>query len=383
MTTSSPENRPIEKPVLDQARQKKAREYSRIRRRLGFLETGLTLVLFLVLTLTGISRDFTGLFDWPPIAVAIVYLLVILVGFGIVTAPLSYYSSFVLPHRYGLSVQKLRGWLIDQAKGGGLSLVLASAAVAIVYWLLLNFSDFWWFIAWGILLLVSVIMSILAPVLLVPLFYKVRPLEDENLKYRLQRLADKAKARVHGIFTLDFSTKTTAANAALMGLGQTRRIVVSDTLLHQYTVPEIEVIAAHEIGHHMNRDILRLFAAQAVVSLVTLRIVGELFPIGVDALEYAGVADPAALPMLALLFSVFSTLFSPLQNTFSRYVESQADAYAIGLTNNPEAFIDSMTRLANQNLAVANPPAWEELLFYTHPSYNNRVKQARDWESRE
>jgi STE24 endopeptidase len=87
--------------------------------------------------------------------------------------------------------------------------------------------------------------------------------------------------------------------------------------------------------------------------------------------------------MLALLFSVFSTLFSPLQNTFSRYVESQADAYAIGLTNNPEAFIDSMTRLANQNLAVANPPAWEELLFYTHPSYNNRVKQARDWESRE
>ena len=186
---------------------------------------------------------------------------------------MSYYGGFVLPHRYGISTQKLKGWLTDLLKGGAISLVLGSAGVAGAYWLLQDFPDWWWLLIWGIMVIVTVIMSIVAPVILIPLFYKMRPLADEDLKARLEKLAQKAGADVHGIFILNFSAKTTSANAALMGLGRTRRIVISDTLIRQFPVPEIEVVTAHEIGHHIHRDIFRLFVIQSSLYLIGLKIV--------------------------------------------------------------------------------------------------------------
>jgi STE24 endopeptidase len=380
MSTSPVEITNIERPVLDEGRQTKAREYSRMRRRLGFVDMALTLALLLVLVFSTASPWFTGLFSWPVIAVAVVYLLVILVGFEAVTSPLSYYRGFVLPRRYGISVQKLSGWLLDLAKSGGIGLILAAAAVALIYWFLLNYPDIWWLLAWALIMLVSLISSVVAPILLVPLFYKMKPLADGDLKAKLDKLAQKAGARVHGIFVLDFSARGTTANAGLMGIGRTRRIVISDTLIQQYSAPEIEVITAHEIGHHMGRDIFRLLVVQASFSLIVLKIVDVILKVTVSPLGFSGIADPAALPLLVLLFGAFITLASPFLNTFSRLVESQADAYALVLTNDSPAFIDSMTRLANQNLGVANPPKWEELLFYDHPSYNKRVAQARSYE---
>ena len=370
----------IAKPSLDNARQQKAREYSRIRRRLSFSEMGLSLALLLILIFTGISHWFTGLFNWPPVAVAGIFFLVMVVAYEILTSPLSYYSGFILPHRYGISTQKLRGWLVDLVKGGAIGLVFGAAAVVIVYWFLLNFPGFWWLLTWGLMIIVSVVLSIVAPVILVPLFYKVRPLANVELKSKLEQMAQKAGAKVHGIFTLDYSSKGTTANAALMGMGQTRRIVISDTLIQQYSSPEIEVVTAHEIGHHMHRDIYRLFVVQSAVYLIGLKIIDGVLKYTVVPLGYSGLADPAVLPLLVLLLGVFSTLISPLMNTYTRHVESQADGYALSLTDNPEAFIDAMTRLANQNLAVAYPAEWEELWFYDHPSYNRRVEQARFYE---
>lgn len=369
-----------EEPNLDQARQKQARKYSSIHRRLGFGDMGFTLVLLLILIFTGASPWFTGLFDWPVVAVAVVYFLVLMVGYELLTSPLNYYSGFILPHRYGISKQSLRSWLIDMAKGGSIGLVLGTAAVAIGYWFLLNSPDFWWLMAWGLILVVSILMSIIAPIFLVPLFYKVKPLADIELKTRLEQLAHKAGAKIHGIFILDFSAKVTSANAALMGLGQTRRIVISDTLIQQYTTQEIEVVTAHEIGHHMNRDVFRLFMVQAVVYLIILKLADIILKTVVAPLGFSNIADPAALPLLVLLFGALSTLASPLTNAYTRHVESQADGYALSLTDNPKAFTDSMTRLANQNLLVAYPARWEELLFYNHPSYNKRVEQAQTYE---
>ncbi len=370
----------IEKPTLDQERQKKAREYSRIRRRLSFSEMGLSLALLLLLIFTGVSHWFTGLFNWPVVAVAVIFFLVLIVAYEILTSPLSYYSGFTLPHRYGISTQKLRSWLGDLAKGGSIGLVFGAAAVAIGYWFLLNFPGFWWLLAWGLMIVVTIIMSIVAPVILVPLFYKVRPLADLELKSRLERLAKKAGADVHGIFTLDFSSKGTTANAALMGMGRTRRIVISDTLIQQYSTSEIETVTAHEIGHHLHRDIYRLFVVQSAVYLIGLKIIDAILKAVVIPLGFNGIADPATLPLILLLFGVFSMLISPLVNAYSRHVESQADGYSLNLTDDPEAFIDAMTRLANQNLSIAYPSQWEELLFYDHPGYNRRVEQAHSYE---
>jgi STE24 endopeptidase len=380
MSVSVPQNRFVEKPLLDDERQKKARQYSLIRRYLGFVEMGLSLAFLLVFIFTPVSQWFTGLFTWPMVVKAIIFFLLLLVGYELLTLPLSYYSGFVLPHRYGISIQKLKAWLIDLAKGGSLGLVLGTAAVAAVYWLLVDFPDFWWLAAWGIILAVSLLMSIIAPILLVPLFYKVRPLAEVELKSRLEQLARKAGAKVNGIFVIDFSARSTTANAALMGIGRTRRIVVSDTLVQQYSTPEIEVVTAHEIGHHVNRDIFRLFIIQSVTYLILLKVVELVLKSTIAPLGFSGIADPAGLPWLMLLLAVFSVLVSPLTNSYTRHVESQADGYALKLTDNSASFIDAMTRLANQNLAVAYPPAWEELLFYDHPSYNKRVEHAYSYE---
>jgi STE24 endopeptidase len=380
MNTASSENKAIEEPTLDLERQKKAREYSWIRRRLSFSETGLSLVLLLILIFTGASTWFARLFNWPTVAVAVIYFLILILVYEILTSPLSYYSGFVLPHRYGISIQRLKGWLADLVKGGSIGLVLGTAAVAIVYWFLINYPDIWWLLAWGLMLVVSIIMSIITPIFLIPIFYKVKPLADLELKSRLEQLAQKAGARVHGIFILDFSAKSTTANAALMGLGQTRRIVISDTLIQQYSKPEVEVVTAHEIGHHMNRDMFRLFLVQSATSLILLKVVDVILKVTVTPLGYSSINDPAALPWLILLFGILSTLISPLLNTYTRHVESQADGYALNLTGTSDAFIYAMTRLTNQNLSVAYPARWEELLFYDHPSYYQRVKQAQKYE---
>lgn len=363
-------------PVLDQERQKKAREYSRIQHRLGFAEMGLSLALLLILVLTPVSRWFITLFDLPVLPTAVVFFLVLILAYELITSYLTYYSGFILPRRYGLSTQNLKSWMGDLAKGGGIGLVFGAAAVAIVYWFLLDFQDLWWLLAWAVMIMATVIMSIVGPVALVPLFYKVRPLGDSELRSRLEQLAGKAGASVNGIYTLDFSSKGTTANAALMGIGRTRRIVVSDTLIQEYTLPEIEVVTAHEIGHHLHRDIYRAFVIQSAVYLIGLKIIDVILKSVVPPLGYH-IADPAALPLLLLLFGALSAVFSPLTNAYSRHVESQADNYALALTDDPVAFVDSMTRLANQNLSMADPPRWEELLFYTHPSYNRRVEQAR------
>lgn len=376
MISDNPDSAFTSPPHPDHDRQEKARTYTQARRRLRFGEMGLSLSLLLVLVFTGISPRFTSLLDLPVVAEAVVFFLAITISFEALTFPFSYYSGFVLPRRFGISHRKLSGWLADLAKEAILSLGFGAAVVAAVYWLFLAFLGVWWLIAWGLALLVNLVLSIVSPVILVPLFYKVVPLADTDLRSRLEILAQKAGARIRGIFVLDFSTKVTSANAGLMGIGRTRRIVLSDTLLRQYPPPEIEVITAHEIGHHMNRDIYRLFAFQAGVYLVILVILNYAFKAAVASLGYSGIADPAALPLLILISGALGFLASPLVNTFTRYVEKQADIYALRLTNDPQAFVRAMTRLTDQNLSVANPSAWEEVLFYDHPSYHRRVKLA-------
>jgi STE24 endopeptidase len=367
-------------PVLDQERQKKAHRYSGLRRRLNLIETGLALVVLLVLIFSGASRGFAGLFGWPAPAVAVVYFFIFLVGFEVLTFPLSYYGGFILPHRYGTSTQKFKGWLGDRLKSGVISLVLGAATIAIVYLLLNQIPDWWWLMVWGLMLIFTIVLSIVSPLILVPLFYKMRPLADTDLKARLENLAQKAGAAVRGVFILNFSARTTSANAALMGLGSTRRIVISDTLIQQFPVPEIEIVAAHEIGHHVHRDIFRLFVVQSCLYLIGLKVMDVVIHAAASPLEFYGIGDPAALPLLMLFFFVVGFLISPVMNTYSRHVELQADSYAISLTGRPPVFIDSMTRLANQNLAVADPPRWEEILFYDHPGYRRRVALARHFE---
>ena len=329
--------------------------------------------------LASIAGGWEPVAGWQPLLVAL-YFLALALAVTIIDLPLSYYSGYVLPHRYGLSTQSRAGWVWDLSKGLALSLAFELVAVVFVYWLLAVSPDWWWLWIGVAALFVSVILANLAPVLLLPLFYKLTPLPEGEVRAKTLALAAQARTRVRGVYSMNMSAKTTAANAAVMGLGNTRRIVIGDTLLDRYTPDEIEVVVAHELGHQVHRDIPKLIAVQSVVTLggfylasLTLNLVVTNVP------GYHGLSDPATMPLLAAVLGVFGLLILPLNNGFSRLVESQADGYALDLTGKVDAFKSAMTRMTNQNLAEMTPPAWVEFFLYDHPSTGRRLAYADRW----
>ncbi|MDY6906613.1 MAG: M48 family metalloprotease [Chloroflexota bacterium] len=363
-------------------RQDKARQYARLGRLLYMAELGIGVVFLLVLLLSPLSVDLRDLFDFAlPLQVAL-YAVVLVVCYGAVTAPLSLYRGFVLPRRYGLLSQGLRGWLWDEAKAGALGLVMGVAALVLLYWLMAHFAQTWWLWAGLSLLLLTVVLTNLAPLVIVPLFYRLEPLGDATLGERLAGLARRAGTRVKGVFTIDMSSKGTTGNAALMGLGNTRRIVLGDTILDRYTTDEIETIVAHELGHQVHRDVPRLICFQSAVTLLGLYLVHLVLAQGVAWLGFGGIADIASFPLLALLLGAFALVVAPLESAYSRHLEGAADEYALALTDNPQGFVTMMTKLADQNLSEAKPPRWVELLFYDHPPYQKRLARAYGYAAR-
>jgi STE24 endopeptidase len=375
---------------LDPDRQKKARTYARIRRRLSYVDMAIAavgIIIFLTTDLKFWLRDSLHVLSWQPISgwypwQVLVYFLILMVGYQIITAPISYYSGFILPHRYGISTMTLNGWLADLLKALVLGLILEGLVIELVYALLAAQPQIWWLEVAVVLLFFSVVMANLAPVLIFPIFYKFRPMPEGELTQRLLALAERAQTKVRGVFTMQMSSKTTAANASLMGLGNTRRIVVGDTMLDRYTPDEIEVVLAHELGHHVHHDIWKLIISQSLLMLGGLYLVNIVLHWAVTAQHYLGLADAATLPLLTALTGAFGLIVMPISNGYSRFVESQADEYALQSTRKIEPFKNAMTRVANQNLSEVEPSPIIEFLFHDHPSIGKRLKHADEFAAR-
>ena len=378
---------------IDAGRQQKAREYARVRRRLSFVNMGISAVGLLLVFVLGLDKwlrnviqgiaflNWQPVHGWSPLQILLYFLLAVL-AYQLITMPIVYYSGYVLPHRYGMSTQSVRGWARDFLKGFVLSLVLEAAAVTLIYGLLAFQPLTWWIWVAVVMLFFSVIMANLAPVLIFPLFYKFTPLPEGELTRRLLTLMQRAHTRVRGVYTMQMSNKTTAANAALMGLGNTRRVVLGDTMLDRYTVDEIEVVLAHELGHHVHRDIWKLIVSQAVLTLGGLYIANLLLHGVVAQGFYISLTDAATLPALFLLMGVFGLVVMPISNGYSRVIEYQADEYALQSTRKVEQFKSAMTRLANQNLSEIEPSPIVEFLFYSHPSIGKRLRHADEFAQR-
>jgi STE24 endopeptidase len=367
---------------LDPERQKKAKEYARIRRRLMLVDLALGGVYALVWLLSGASawlRDLIlGLTENQLLVVAL-YVLVFGGIYALLDARLSYYRGFVLPHRYGLSTQTFRAWLWDQVKGAAIGGVLGLILIEVMYALLRVSPDWWWLWTALVMLLFTVVLSNLAPVLIFPLFYKFTPLDDEDLVERLTRLAERAGARVRGVYRFDMSSKTVEANAAVVGLGNTRRIILGDTLLDNFSADEIETVLAHELGHHVHGDMGRGILVQSALTLGGLWLANLALQWGVTTFGFESVADVAAMPWLALVLGAFGLITTPLSNAYSRWRERLADRYALETTQDPQAFATAMTRLADQNLSDADPERWVEVLLHSHPAISRRVAMAEDF----
>ncbi|MCL4464613.1 MAG: M48 family metallopeptidase [Chloroflexi bacterium] len=373
----------MDAPKIDRERQRTAKAYAGRQRRLYLLSLVLSA---LVVVLAVAINPFRWLepaprAGWPYLGVS-VYFVLLMLFYQLVTLPLSYYSGHVLPTRYGLSVQSAAGWFGDLLKSTALGLVFGLVLVDVIYFLLANAPATWWLWAAGAVLLFTVVLANLSPILILPLFYKLRPLEDEDLVRRLTALAQRAGTKVRGVYTMDMSSRTTAANAALMGLGNTRRIVLGDTLLREYSPEEIESILAHELGHHVHRDIPKGIVVQTAVIVLSFWLADLALRWGVGQLALGGVADPAGLPLFGLVVGGIGFVAMPLTNGFTRWLETQADRYAIEATGSPSAFAAAMTRLANQNLADVDPPRWVEVLLYDHPAIGRRLALAAQYAQR-
>ncbi len=368
--------------TIDLERQKKAKEYARIHRRLMLVDLGIGALYLAAWLGFGWAAGLRAALAPVTSNVWVLPLLYALVFGGIylaITLPLSYYEEYVLPHRFDMSNQTTGGWIGDQIKGLAVSAVFGAILLEIIYALLRAAPETWWIWVSVILLVFSVLMANLAPVLLMPLFNKYTPLgaEHADLAERLVRLAERSHTKVQGVFKFDMSRRTKAANAALTGLGSTRRIILGDTLVAEFTPEEIETVLAHELGHQVNRDILLLIAFQSLTTVLGLFLASLGLRYGAAALGLGGPADVAALPLFILVMGVYGLVSMPLGNIVTRWRERKADEYALAITGNGPAFASALTRLANQNLSEVDPAPWEEFLLYSHPALNRRIRMAQ------
>src|ERR1700692_161571 len=360
-----------------------ARRYNRTRRWLGIADFFLGLLLVLVLLATGWNgtlRDLAmhGAYEHYTLAGFLYVVMLMLIG-KLLGLTLDYYG-FRLERRYNLSNQKLRAWVWDETKGFLVGVVLASIIVEILYFIIREFPQHWWVIAWAAFLGLFVLMAQLAPVVLFPIFYKFEPLDNDELKSRLVGLSERAGTRVRGVYKWNLSEKSKKANAALTGLGNTRRIILADTLLENYSADEIEAGLAHDLGHHVHRHILKSIAVQAGITLVGFWAANWVLHYAVDRTHmFVTVSDFADLPLLLLVSTVLSFLLLPALNAYSRYNERQADRYAFQSIRSVGPFISSMNKLADQNLAERSPSRWVEWFFQSHPAIARRVTAAEGW----
>lgn len=362
-----------------------AHRYNLIRRWLGISDFALGFVFLIILLVTGWTGSLRNLayrlgFQNYSLSV-FMYLLLLLViskAFGI---GLDYYG-FQLERRFKLSTQRFRSWAVDEVKGFLVGLVMGTIVVEVLYFTLRQWPQHWWVLAWALFMGLFILLAQLAPVVLFPIFYKFEPLDDEDLRRRLVILSERAGTRVRGVYRWKLSEKSKKANAALTGLGATRRIILADTLLDNYTPEEIEAVLAHELGHHVHRHILKSIFVQAGITLFGFWAANWVLHYSVDRHMFEELSDFANLPLLALVSIVLSFLLMPALNAFSRFNERQADRYAFESIASVQPFISSMNKLAEQNLAERKPSKWVEFFFHSHPAISRRLAAAEAWAKR-
>jgi len=368
----------------------RASRYHRLRRRAIVASTATAAAWLLLLLYSGSA---VGLAHWAdtqatqlalPLRRTIpIVLFVGVIAFGreLIVLPFSVYRTFVLERRYGLSSEPLGAWMKDHLKAVLLGLLLTILAAAAVSASMHVTRTWWWALAAAIFALAGVAIARLAPVVVMPLFYRFRPLDREGLRDRLLTLCRRAGVAVLGAFEWGLGAKTTRANAALVGLGKTRRILLSDTLLEDFTDEEIEVILAHEIAHHVHRDIWSALAIESLMLVMSL-LAAHLAVVRWGAMF--GILDPtelSALPLIALAAGAVSLLLTPIGYAWSRRHERRADRFALTLTERPAAFISAMRRLGAQNLADERPSAATFWFFHTHPTIEERIEAAKRFET--
>jgi len=360
-----------------------ARRYNRIKRLLELADLVLGVGFLVALLVTGwtnrlrdISIRTAGDHYWLQLFIYVLLLSAISKMLGLAFD----IYDFRLEHRFHLSNQKPGSWILDEVKSWTVGLVIGAILAEIVYGLMRLWPANWWIFAWIIIVVLLVFFTQIAPVVLFPLFYKFVPLQNEELKARLVRLGERAGKRIRGVYEWKLSEKTKKANAALTGLGHTRRIIVGDTLLQNYTEDEIEAVLAHELGHHVHGHLIKNIVVLALITLAGFWTANWVLDyVTYQKHMFLHLTDFANMPLLTLATSLVSTLLMPVWNAYSRFSERQADLYCWKSVPSVTPFVTAMQKLSAQNLSENAPSRLVEVLFHSHPPVAKRIAAALSW----
>jgi STE24 endopeptidase len=365
------------------ANEDKATLYHRLQRRAALAATLLGVLFLILIVVSGAAASLSASLDvalGSRALAAAAFAGMLLLAHELIGLPFAYYRGVTLERRYGLSSETRVHWWLTHLKALVFGGVFAVAAAIVVSLLLAWFPERWWLAAAAIFGVLLVVLAWAAPVWLFPIFYEFRPLDRPALAVRLVELARRAGAPVSGVFEWRLGDRTRKANAALVGIGDTRRILLSDTLLETHSDDEIEVILAHELAHQVHGDLWTTLALQIGIVTAGLYAAARVLESVREPLGLAAASEVASLPVVALAVGGVSLVLAPVAHALSRAHERRADRFAIERTGNAPAFISAIRRLSSQNLAEEAPPAWVEKLLHSHPSTARRLEYARSWE---
>jgi len=355
----------------------KSKKYSNIKLGIGIGKGVVTFILILLFVLLGYSQSLEELirsYVQNNYLVLLIFIFVIGLASSIIFFPINFYSEFLLEHKYELSNQTFVKWLWENFKGTLVAGAIGIPLLLAFYFFLNLFGSIWWLPFAVLMFIVSVVLAQIVPIIILPLFYKVSPIENEELKESIIRLANEVGMNVQNVFSFNMSKNTKKANAAFTGLGKTKRIILGDTLLENYSQEEIETVIAHELGHYKYKHIIKNIFIGTIFSFLTFFLIATLYELSLEWFSFTSITQIAALPLLTLWGMLIGLIQSPISNIISRKYEYQADEYAVVSTKNPEAFKQTLKKLTEQNLGDEDPHPFVEWFFYSHPSIKNRIK---------
>lgn len=360
----------------------KSKKYNNIKLTVGISKTVISFVLLFLFVALDYSAKLTVLLSGYVSAdyLLLIYFVVVTGAVsGVLFFPINFYTEFYLEHKYNLSNQTFFKWILEDLKGLLVFAVIGIPILLAFYYSLKTFGSNWWLPFAILLFIVSVLLARVVPILILPLFYKLTPVDDEELKRRITSLAKDAGVKVENVYRFDMSKNTKKANAAFTGIGKSKRILLGDTLLDNYTKDEIETVIAHELGHYKKKHISKNIIIGTVSSFLTLFLIAKLYEISLTWFGFDLRTNIAALPLLSLWAMLIALIQSPIGNLLSRKYEYEADRYAVDVTKKPDAFVSTLKKLTKQNLGDENPNPFVEWFFYSHPSINNRVNAIIDY----
>ncbi|MBK7104222.1 MAG: M48 family metallopeptidase [Ignavibacteriae bacterium] len=353
-----------------------SKKYNNIKLGFGIAKSILTFILILVFLLTGLSEKLEifgdSLFDSKYLNL-IFYVIISGAAVSILFFPINLYTDFILEHKYKLSNQTFFAWIWENTKGTIVGGVIGIPLLLIFYYVLNYYQEMWWLPFAILLFFVSVILAKIVPIIILPIFYKISPIEDEDLRNRIFKLSENVNLKVENIFKFNMSKTTKKANAAFTGLGKTKKILLGDTLTNEFSNDEIETVIAHELGHYKHKHIIKNIAIGTISSFVTLYLLSVLYSNSLSWFGFTNITQIAALPILSLWGMLIGLIQTPLTNLLSRKYEHEADEYAIRSTNKKDVFIKTLDKLTEQNLGDKEPHPFVEWFFYSHPSIKKRI----------